>query len=154
MTVIRSESFTEIYGELLPLFELHWADLGVYKDKMPLAPRVAAYAYLESIGELLTLTARQDGELVGYFNIRIGPRLHYERTIEALTDLPYVHPKIRGRGVGVRLFLAAQEEIKSRNVDIWLASSKLVGPLHKSMDRVLTWLGMTPTDVQYSKWMS
>lgn len=154
MTVIASESFMEIYPELLPLFELHWKELGPYKDKMPLSPHLESYSFLESSGQLLTLTARKDGHLVGYFNVVIRPGLHYGTTLQAITDIPYVVPSVRGRGIGVKLFLAAQEELKSRKVDVWFASSKVTGPLHESMDRVLTWIGMKPTDLQYSKWIS
>jgi GNAT superfamily N-acetyltransferase len=153
LTTIQAESFTEIYPELLPLFEVHWQELGPFKDRMPLSPDIAAYSHLEASGQLLTLTARKDGHLVGYFNVCIRRGLHYSTTLQAITDIPYVLPSVRGRGIGVKLFLAAQEELKSRGVKVWFASSKVTGPLHESLDRVLTWIGMKPQDLQYSKWM-
>lgn len=153
MTTIRSESFTEIYGELLPLFELHWKELGPYKDRMPLAPDLEAYAYLEASGQLLTFTARFNGELVGYINICVKRGFHYCTTTQAITDIPYVKPSVRGRGIGVRLFLAAQEELKVRQVGPWFASYKINSPLAPSMDKLLRWLGMEPADIQFSKWI-
>ena len=154
MTIIAAESFMEIYPELLPLFSEHWRELGPYKNKMPLAPDLEAYSYLEASGQLLTLTARKDGYLVGYLNAVIKRGLHYSTTLQAITDIPYVLPSVRGRGIGVRLFLAAQEELKARKVGPWFASYKINSQLAPSMDKLLHWLEMTPCDVQFSKWIS
>lgn len=153
MTAIAPESFTEIYAELLPLFHLHWLELGPFRDRMPLAPNLQIYAYLESAGELVTLTARQDRKLVGYLIAKTGPGLHYSQTMQAITDIPYVHPSVRGRGIGVRLFKAAEVEFRRRGVGPWFAGSKINSPLHPSMDKLLRWIGMMPQDVQYSKWI-
>ena len=153
MTIIVQESFSEIYPELLPLFRSHWLELGPFRDRMPLSPNLQIYSYLESVGELLTLTARQDRKLVGYLIAKTGPGLHYSQTMQAITDLPYVLPAFRGRGIVVRLFLAAQAEFKRRGVGPWFAGSKINSPLHPSMDRLLRWIGMSPQDVQYSKWI-
>jgi len=153
MTQIACESFIAIYPELLSLFESHWRELGPYRDRMPLSPNLQIYAFLESTGQLLTLTARQDHRLVGYLIAKTGPGLHYSQTNQAITDIPYVLPSVRGRGIGVRLFLAAQAEFKARGVEVWFANSKKHSPLHRSMDRLLRHLGMTDQDVQYSKWM-
>lgn len=151
--VIASESFMAILPELMPLFELHWKDLALHRDRMPLSPRVEVYQWLESVGELVTLTARCERKLVGYFIARVGPALHYSTTMHGQTDIPYVHPGVRGRGIGVRLFLAAEAEMKRRKVDIWQSGSKLGMPLHKSMDRLLTHMGFAPTDIYYTKWL-
>lgn len=153
MTIIASESFVEIYHELLPLFAEHHRELGPYKDRMPLAPDLESYKFLEASDQLLTLTARKDGHLVGYLNVVIKRGLHYSTTLQAITDIPYVLPSVRGRGVGVRLFLAAQEELKIRKVGPWFASYKINSELAPSMDKLLRWLGMEPSDTQFSKWI-
>lgn len=154
MTIIASESFVKIYEELMPLFHSHWLELGPFRDRMPLAPNLATYHFLEMQGELLTLTARQDRKLVGYLIAAVRPGLHYSQTLQAITDIPYVHPSVRGRGIGFRLFYAAEEEFKRRKVGPWFASSKINSPLHKSMDKLLTrGFGMSPQDLQYSKWI-
>jgi GNAT superfamily N-acetyltransferase len=154
MTVIMTESFTDIYSDLLPLFRSHWLELGPFRDRMPLAPNVPIYSFLERAGELVVLTARRQGELVGYLIAKTGPGLHYATTIQAITDIPYVHPSVRGRGIGYRLFAAAEVEFRRSGVGPWFASSKINSPLHRSMDRLLTrGFGMAPQDVQYSKWI-
>jgi GNAT superfamily N-acetyltransferase len=154
LTVIASESFIRIYDELTPLFRSHWLELGPFRDRMPLAPNLQTYHFLEMQNELLTLTARQENSrLVGYLIAAVRPGLHYSKTLQAITDIPYVMPEVRGRGIGVRLFLTAQEEFKRRKVGPWFASYKIGSPLAPSMDKLLRWIGMTPQDVQFSKWI-
>lgn len=153
MTVIRQESFAALYEELLPIFREHWVNLGPYRDKMPLSPDRELYGFLEKTGALLMLTARHEGELLGYIIIVVKKGLHYSTTLQAITDIPYVKNAVRGRGVGVKLFLAAQEELKARGVGPWFASLKIGSHLEPSMHKLLTWMGMTPCDRQYSKWI-
>lgn len=155
MTDIAAESFIKIYDELLPLFLEHWRELGPYKDRMPLSPNVPVYEFLESVDQLVTLTARKNGKLVGYLIAKTGPGLHYSGTNQAITDIPYVHPSIRGRGIGFRLFEAAEAEFKRRGVGPWFASLKIGSALEPSMHKLLTrGFGMTECDRQYSKWIS
>lgn len=154
MTIVASESFAAIYDELLPLFRLHWLDLGPYKDRMPLSPNLQIYQFLESVGQLLCLTARQDGKLIGYLIAKTGPGLHYSETNQAITDIPYVRPEVKARGlIMMRLFHSAEEEFRRRGVGPWFASYK-VGSMHaQSMDRLLRIVGMMPCDLQFSKWL-
>ena len=153
-TIIASESFKEAYPDLLPLFRLHWQDLGPYREKMPLSPNMPVYEFLESVGQLLCLTARQDGKLIGYLIAKTGPGLHYSETNQAITDIPYVHPEVTQRGlIMMRLFRRAEEEFRKIGVGPWFASYK-VGSRHAaSMDRLLRHVGMVPCDLQYSKWL-
>src|ERR1700686_1930902 len=102
MTVIASELWADIFFELLPLFEEHWRELALYKDRRCLSPKLAGYCDAEKLGKLITLTARQNGELVGYLIIYCDTSPHYQTTIEAHTDVPFVTRKVRGRGIGVR----------------------------------------------------
>lgn len=154
MTVVASESFAAIYDELLPLFRLHWRDLGPYKDRMPLSPNLQIYQFLESVGQLLCLTARQDRKLIGYLIAKTGPGLHYASTNQAITDIPYVRPDVPTRGlVMMRLFHAAEQEFRKRGVGPWFASYKVGSQHAASMDRLLRIVGMTPCDLQFSKWL-
>jgi len=153
MTVIASELFSDIYFELLPLFEEHWRELSLYKDRRCLSPNLAGYCAAEKQGTLITLTARQNGELVGYLIIYCVPSPHYSTTIEAHTDVPYVLRKVRSRGIGVRLFLEAEKRLRERKAHVWQSGLKINSEAAPSMDKVLRWLGMVPTDTLYGKWM-
>lgn len=154
ITKITSESFQRAYEELLPLFRAHWLDLGPYKDRMPLSPNLQIYNFLESVDQLLCLTARQNGRLVGYLIAKTGPGLHYSETNQAITDIPYVLPEVKMRGIiMMRLFAAAEDEFRKRGVGPWFASYKVDSRHAQSMDRLLRLIGMKPCDLQFSKWI-
>ena len=153
MTVIAQELFLGIYDELLPLFQQHWKELGPFKDRMPLSPNLPVYTFLETSRQLVTFTARDKGRLVGYLIAKTGPGLHYSTTNQAITDIPYVVPAYRGRGIVVRLFKAAEEEFIRLKIGPWFASTKVNSPLTASMTRLLHHVGMVPCDLQFSKWI-
>ena len=155
-TKIASESFMAILPELLPLFALHYRETGLYRDwpgRLTQSPQVERYKYAEQNKILLTLTARLDGELVGYYIALAQHALHYAEVGHGYTDMPYVHPKVRHRGIGLRLFLEAEKTMRECGVKIWQAGSKIDSELHPSMDRMLRHLGFAPTDLIYSKWL-
>ena len=153
MTVIAQELFLGIYDELKPLFHSHWLELGPYQDRMPLSPNLPVYTFLESSRQLVTFTARDRGRLIGYLIAKTGAGLHYSTTNQAITDIPYVLPEYRGRGIVIRLFRAAEAEFVRQKVGPWFASSKVGSPLSESMGRVLRHIGMVPSDLQFSKWI-
>jgi GNAT superfamily N-acetyltransferase len=155
-TVIREESFIEALPELMSLFAQHWRETGLYRqfaDRMPLSPNLEKYKYAEASGVLFTLTARLDGRIVGYYVAVVQPALHYSTTLHAVTDIPYVLPEVRHRGIGVRLFVEAEKRLKARGVKLWQAGSKLDSDLHQSMDRLLRHMQFAPSDLIYSKWL-
>jgi GNAT superfamily N-acetyltransferase len=155
VTKFALESFCAILPELIPLFELHWSETGLFRQcasRMPLRPDFAKYQYAEQNGLLLTLTARLEDKLVGYYIAVVQPQLHYS-VVTGVTDIPYVHPSVRHRGIGVKLFLRAEQEMRTRKVQLWQAGSKLDSNLHPSMDRLLRHLKFEPTDLLYHKWL-
>lgn len=154
MTTVQLEPLRSVYHELLPLFHQHWLDLGPYKDRMPLSPNLPVYEFLESVDQIVVLTARQEGRLVGYFIAKVGPGLHYSQTNQAITDVPYVLSEVKMRGlVMMRLFHAAEDEFRRRGVGPWFASYKVNSRHAPSMDRLLRHVGMVPCDLQFSKWL-
>ena len=72
MITLEVESFTECLPELKPILPLHYEELALNKDEVPLSPQYDIYEARESLGELLFVTAREAGELVGYFIGFIG----------------------------------------------------------------------------------
>lgn len=155
MTEIASESFTKALPELMPLFIEHWRETGLYRDtsRMKPSPELERYQLTEQQDDLLTLVARQNGAVVGYLIIFGQRHLHYRDTFVAITDLPYVHSSVRNRGIGVRLFLAAEKIIKERGIHLWQSGSKINSSLHPSMDRLLRHMKFEPTDLMYNKWL-
>lgn len=118
---------------------------------MPLVPDWAEYVRREAAGILFLVTARLDGELVGYITIQVAPGFHYATTTTATTDIVYIVPEYRNRGYALPLFKRAQKELKLRGVKIWISCFKEKKSL--GMPEFLKAFGFTEADIYYSKWI-
>ena len=149
MITTHIESFTERQEELKPLLPLHWEELALNKDKVPLDPQYDIYVERERRGELLFVTLREAGRLVGYFIGFIAPGLHYRSCLTCTMDIFYVHPEVRCRFAGVRLFKAVKAEVKRRGVQRWFVGSKV----HADASRLFEALGFEKVETYYSMWL-
>ena len=149
MITAQVESWSSFVQEVQPLFRAHWEELALDKDRVPLSPQYNVYAAREAAGELLVVTLREKGRLVGYFNGIVAPGLHYSTCLTLTMDIFWTHPDIRGGFAGVKLFRAVEKEARRRRVQRILYGSKL----HKDASRLFKFLDMTPIEVYYSKWI-
>lgn len=60
MLTAQVESFADRLHELKPLLPLHWEELALDKDKVPLDPQYDTYIAREDHGEVLFVTLRDD----------------------------------------------------------------------------------------------
>lgn len=141
------EPFSEIVREVKPLLQRHWEELALDKEEVPLDPDWPRYARLEASGQLSVVTVRENGRLVGYSWMVIGPSLHYRSTLEAVMDIFWLAPEVRGRMGGRRLFRAVERELRRRGVKRVYAGSKL----HKDSSALFIALGYTPIERWFSK---
>jgi N-acetylglutamate synthase-like GNAT family acetyltransferase len=135
--------------ELKPMLELHYQELALDKDKVPLSPQYDIYIQRERLGELIMMAARKDGELIGYFFGFISPGLHYSTCLTCIMDIFYIHPDHRGSMCGVRLFKTVEKELKRRGVDRWFVGSKC----HLDASWLFERLGFERVEVTYSKYI-
>lgn len=149
MLSAQIESFTERLGEFRPLFPLHWEELALNKDKVPLDPQYDIYIQREARGELLFVTLRELGTPVGYFIGFIAPGLHYRTCLTCTMDIFYVHPAKRGGRGGIKLFKFVEQELRHRGVDRWFVGSKC----HADASWLFEILGFDRVEVYYSKWL-
>jgi len=149
MLSAQIESFTERLGEFRPLFPLHWEELALNKDKVPLDPQYDIYIQREARGELLFVTLRELGTPVGYFIGFIAPGLHYRTCLTCTMDIFYVHPAKRGGRGGIKLFKFVEKELRRRGVDRWFVGSKC----HADASWLFEILGFDRVEVYYSKWL-
>ena len=143
------ESFMERLDELQAIFPGHWEELALDKDKTPLDPMWNVYAAREAAGEMLFVTLRQRGRLVGYFSGFVAPGLHYRQCLTLTMDIYYTTPDIRGGTAGLRLMRAVMKEAKRRGVDRVFFGSKL----HKDSGRLFEAMGLKPVETFYSAWI-
>lgn len=150
MITAQLESFEERLEELKVLLPLHYQELAMDQDRVPLSPSYNVYIGHERDGQLIFMTLREAGKLVGYFIGFISSGLHYNTCLDCRMDIFYVHPSIRGTALpGLKLFRAVEKELKRRGVQRWYVGAKLkhdASPLFKR-------LGFKPIEVYHSKWI-
>jgi hypothetical protein len=146
MITAQAESFIETLEELKPLLPVHWADLALDKDRVPLDPQYDIYFHREANGELLFVTLRKDGALIGYFIAFIALGLHYKTCLTGTMDIFYIAPEHRGGTGALRMFRFALRELNRRGVQRVFFGSKL----HKDVQRLFASLGLRPVEVYYS----
>lgn len=149
MITFEVESFADSLEELKPILPLHYEELALNKDKVPLSPQYDVYLQREMLGELVFITARIEGELMGYFIGFVSPGLHYSTCLTCLMDIFYIHPEHRGSSFGFKLFTFVEQELRRRNVDRWFVGSKV----HLDASWLFEKLGFDRVEVVYSKYM-
>jgi len=135
--------------DLLPLLPLHWAELALNQDKVPLDPQYDIYDAREAAGQTLVVTLRELGVLVGYFIGFVAPGLHYRTCLTLTMDIFWTHPDIRKGFAAVRMFREVEREAKRRGVQRIFYGSKA----HKDASKLFEFLRMDPVEVYYSKWI-
>ena len=133
-------------GAILPI---HWEELALHKEKVPLDPQYNVYLERDAQGGVILVTAREDGKLIGYFVGFIAPGLHYQTCLTCTMDIFYVHPDHRGGGTGYHLFKSAEKELKRRGVQRLFVGSKL----HKDASWLFEKLGYEEVERYYSAWL-
>lgn len=149
MITTQVESLTQRLAEVKALFPLHWEELALNKDKVPLDPQYDIYLERDRRGELVFVTMREDGVIVGYFVGFVAPGLHYKTCLTCTMDIFYVRPDKRDGRAGIRLFRAVELELKRRGVQRWFAGSKC----HADASTLFEYLKFERVEVYYSKWI-
>lgn len=143
------ESLTENLETLKEILPLHWEELALNKDKVPLHPRYDIYLNNDAEGAILFATLRSKGVLVGYYVGFTGSELHYKTCSGLRQDIFYVHPEFRGVRGGVLLFKAVENEAKRRKIQRMIGVSKC----HADSSRLFDFLGYEKIETVHSKWI-
>lgn len=149
MITAQVEDFVFHLPEHRPMLESHWAELALDKAHVPLAPRFEIYLAKQAAGELLFVTLRQNGVIIGYFIGFIAPGLHYKTCLTLTMDIFYIKLECRGGSGALRLFRKVLAEAKRRGVQRVFLGSKL----HSDSGRLFKALGFAPVETYYSKWL-
>ncbi len=100
------------------LIEMHYQEIASDKDAIPLDPEWETYDALEDSGNLVCITVRDAGVLIGYAVFILRWHLHYRTTRFAANDVIYVHPDYRkGTTIGRDLILRSEKELREYGVD-------------------------------------
>lgn len=151
MITAHVEPFMEQVEELKGILGTHYEELALNKDKVPLSPQWGIYAAREANGELVYVTLRERGELIGYIISFVAPGLHYSTCLTAHMDILFVRPDRRDASAkGVLLMIdALEKELRRRGVDRWFMGTKL----HKDIGAVFKRRKFEPVEMVYTKWI-
>lgn len=151
MITVQVDSFRDCLEELKLIFPLHWEELALFKNRMPLAPQFEEYMAREQAGRLLLVTVRIDGKIAAYYTIQVAPGFHYGQTLTGTMDMMYVVPEQRGRGLAFPLLRRVEAELKRRGVQIWYSGFKSHNSLR--LPELLGLMGFVPADQYHAKWI-
>lgn len=112
MISFQKEPLEQCWDELQPLWHLHWLEFGIHHDKIPLAPDREKYSSAEKAGLFHMMTARDQGELIGYEMCFVDKSLHYSTIKEGMPDIHFVHPKYKQRAFIVGQLIDAADEMQ------------------------------------------
>lgn len=149
MLTAQPEPFAPFLEEVKPMLDLHYEELALNRDKVPLSPQYDEYLRRDAFGMVVTITLRKDGQLVGYWIGFKAPGLHYSTCLTLHMDIFFVHPDYRDGSAGIKLFKAMEKEAKRQGVQRLFVGSKV----HKDASRLFEALEYTKVETTYSAWL-
>lgn len=147
MLTAQVENLAERLEEIKPLLPVHWDKLALDKDRFPLDPQYSIYIAREEVGELLFVTLRDAGRLVGYWLSFIAPGLHYQTCLTATQDIWNVLPDYENGVAAMVLMRVVHKEYERRGVQRSFVNEKI----HKPCGRLFKAFGYEPVETYYSK---
>ena len=149
MISAQIETIIDTLDELKPYFPIHWKQLGLFQNKMPLDPDYDEYLRRDALGMWTLATVRDDGNLVGYVVFSVARGMHYKSTLVAIMDSIFLEDSTRGHGHGRLLGETALAELKRRGVGPVYGGSKN----HKGIEGFWRSLGMEPVETVLAMWI-
>jgi GNAT superfamily N-acetyltransferase len=135
ITAQIEELDAETLNEARPLLPSHYDELSEHKQAgIPLDPQFDLYLARAAVGQVIYVTLRERGALIGYLVSFVAPGMHYQGCLTCTTDIFYVTPDLRGLHGGALLFDAWNKECARRGVNLMQIGiktrhAKYAGPL-------------------------
>lgn len=124
MYEFQREKVSETIDEAMPLLERHWDEIAWTKGLSGVDIDRTVYKALEDAGVIVCLTARCDGELVGYAVYFTKFHPHYKTVKWAVSDIYWIAPEHRGKSLGNRLFARMEIELRKEGVQVMHTTGK------------------------------
>jgi N-acetylglutamate synthase-like GNAT family acetyltransferase len=146
LTKLQLESVDKWASEAAPLVIAHWRELGLDQD-LKIDPDVAKMRKMEEIGMFKTITARNEGVMVGYLLAIFATHLHYRSSPPMfIVDAYYVAPDARN-GTGVKLIRFMESTAKALGAIKIYISCKI----HRDHTKLFESLGYQMSDYAFIK---
>lgn len=149
MITLQEEKLEDILDELKPLLESHWEEVAWYKEQIELNPDYDRYLCLERAGCLHIVTARDDGELIGYDVSFIMPNMHYSDHTYACNDIIFLLPSYRHGQLAYDMVKHKESLLREKGVSVATYHMKLAHPFTRLMEAT----GFETQEYVYSKYI-
>lgn len=148
--VIQEERFTwELYNEIYPLLEEHWAEIADDTDKIKLHPDTDIYFLLEQQKKLHCLICRLNGKIVGYSVTFLNAHAHYSDKLFAQNDILFIHKDHRKGSLGFKLIRLHEKCMKELGVTAITYHLKPKKDFSKLLERI----DYTLFEISYRKYI-
>lgn len=152
MITAQVERLHDVLEEMKPVFPRHYEELSLHQfHGVPLNPQYDIYLQREDLGQVLFVSLREQGELVGYFVGFVAPGLHYRDCLTLTMDIFYVVPKVRGNNGGMILFNEVKREAKRRGIHAWFVGNKEHAKVHATA--LFNAMGFELSETYYCMWL-
>lgn len=149
MLTAQVELLRDMLPDIKGLLPLHWNELALNKDKVPLKPDYDRYIALEELGIMCTVVLRENGVAIGYVIGLISPHLHYMSCLTYIMDILYVSPDKRQSTGGMKLMTTLLKELKRRGVQRAVFNTKV----HHNISPLFIKFGGKHIEEIYSIWL-
>ena len=136
MITYAKEKWVDIVDDCIPLFQRHWEEIALNKDKVKLAINFEAYQKLCDADILKAYTARDGEKIVGYHIFLVTPHLHYMNDLFAVADVLFVAPEYRGKMAGLKLIKFSEQQLKADGVAVIVQNTKLAHDFGPILERL------------------
>lgn len=148
---IDIEPIEKLAPEAKALFLKHWEECGFgsfSKDLLfTIDEGTKQAAAMEAEGQHVSITARIDGELVGYLLATIQTLIHHNEPMFQAHSL-FIIPALRNTGAGKELISATESLMyHQRGVRLFCQASNINKPINKFLES----MGYEATDIIYTK---
>lgn len=147
MITIQVEKYNDCIAEIDALLPLHYDEIALDKDSIPLDKDHAVYQRLADSGELHIVTVRCNGLVVGYHASFVHPHFHYKSTLIANTDVYFLLKEHRNSRIGMQLFQEVERSLKARGVHKMFTGTKC----HQDHSAMFERMGWHKTEILYTK---
>ena len=99
--IITTEAIETTRPDAQELLQQHYEELTLFKEHINLEPNWDSYLRLEQQKNLVLITARDKGVLVGYTLFFLTNHMHYKSTRVAINDVLFLHKNYRKGFTGI-----------------------------------------------------
>jgi hypothetical protein len=144
--IFRCEQWPDFYPRAKHLFPVHWGEIALDRDKIPLDMDLASYERLNQLGNLHIVAALDGERIVGYAIWFLMRHPHYQSSGPmGQMDVYFLLPEFRM--YGALLFKESERTLCERGITKIYLSCKL----HSDKTALFERLGYRATDKVFTK---